>query len=169
MFSSVGAALQSFSGAPRILAAIANDDALPMLQYFRIAEGQEPRKAVLFTCLLAALPCLAGNLDFISPFVTLFMLLMYLCINFACFVMSVLKAPGFRPTWHYYSWGSALLGMLWCLALMLLISWYQALCSVVLVVLLWFWASARGASKDWGSALKGIKFEVVRSFLVCSL
>ncbi|EHA8587655.1 hypothetical protein COCNU_scaffold002878G000020 [Cocos nucifera] len=34
-----GAALQSLTGAPRLLAAIANDDILPVLKYFRVTEG----------------------------------------------------------------------------------------------------------------------------------
>ncbi|KAF6139570.1 hypothetical protein GIB67_015527 [Kingdonia uniflora] len=39
ILSTLGAALQSLTGAPRLLAAIANDDILPVLNYFKVAEG----------------------------------------------------------------------------------------------------------------------------------
>ncbi|RVW39516.1 Cation-chloride cotransporter 1 [Vitis vinifera] len=52
ILSTLGAALQSLTGAPRLLAAIANDDILPVLHYFRVAEGSEPHIATLFTALI---------------------------------------------------------------------------------------------------------------------
>ncbi|PIA33318.1 hypothetical protein AQUCO_04100026v1 [Aquilegia coerulea] len=39
ILSTLGAALQSLTGAPRLLAAIANDDILPVLNYFKVADG----------------------------------------------------------------------------------------------------------------------------------
>ncbi|KAJ6775935.1 SOLUTE CARRIER FAMILY 12 CATION COTRANSPORTERS [Salix koriyanagi] len=52
ILSTLGAALQSMTGAPRLLAAIANDDILPILNYFKVADGQEPHIATLFTAIL---------------------------------------------------------------------------------------------------------------------
>ncbi|XVE48513.1 hypothetical protein DITRI_Ditri01bG0007800 [Diplodiscus trichospermus] len=40
------------SGAPRLLAAIANDDNLPVLNYFKVADGSEPYTATLFTAII---------------------------------------------------------------------------------------------------------------------
>lgn len=161
MFSSIGAGLQSFVGAPRILTAIAKDDAIPILRHFEVREDQEPRAAVILTCVIAALPCFAGNLDFISPLVTMFMLMMYLSVNMACFVLGVLKTPSFRPTWKFFHWSTALAGMVWCISLMVIISWYQAFIALTLAALLWMYVSYQGATKDWGSAVRGLKFQVV--------
>ncbi|KAI4297495.1 hypothetical protein L6164_037384 [Bauhinia variegata] len=52
ILSTLGAALQSLTGAPRLLAAIANDDILPVLNYFKVADGSEPQAATLFTAVL---------------------------------------------------------------------------------------------------------------------
>ncbi|KAG0482356.1 hypothetical protein HPP92_010440 [Vanilla planifolia] len=41
ILSTLGAALQSMTGAPRLLAAIANDDILPVLNYFKLAPSVE--------------------------------------------------------------------------------------------------------------------------------
>uniref|UniRef100_K7MCG5 Cation chloride cotransporter n=1 Tax=Glycine max TaxID=3847 RepID=K7MCG5_SOYBN len=42
ILSTMGAALQSLTGAPRLLAAIANDDILPILNYFKVGDGDAP-------------------------------------------------------------------------------------------------------------------------------
>ncbi|KAL1180726.1 hypothetical protein V6Z11_A03G251200 [Gossypium hirsutum] len=42
ILSTLGAALQSLTGAPRLLAAIANDDILPVLNCFRVADTNAP-------------------------------------------------------------------------------------------------------------------------------
>ncbi|CDY12058.1 BnaC03g59740D [Brassica napus] len=52
ILSTLGAALQSLTGAPRLLAAIANDDILPILNYFKVADTSEPHIATLFTALI---------------------------------------------------------------------------------------------------------------------
>ncbi|KAG6420536.1 hypothetical protein SASPL_117068 [Salvia splendens] len=52
ILSTLGAALQSLTGAPRLLAAIANDDILPVLNYFKVGDGNEPHAATLFTAFI---------------------------------------------------------------------------------------------------------------------
>ena len=70
--------------------------------------GGASERALLVTALTAALPCLLGNLDFITPIVTMFFLLMYASINLACFLLAAQSAPGFRPTFKLFHWTSAL-------------------------------------------------------------
>ncbi|KAG0482364.1 hypothetical protein HPP92_010448 [Vanilla planifolia] len=77
ILSTLGAALQSMTGAPRLLAAIANDDILPVLNYFKVVEGGEPYVATLFTALLCIACVIIGNLDLITPTITMFFLLCY--------------------------------------------------------------------------------------------
>ncbi|CAI5536201.1 unnamed protein product, partial [Closterium sp. Naga37s-1] len=52
VLSTLGAALQNLMGAPRLLAAIANDNVLPVLNAFKAESHQEPHLATLFTLLL---------------------------------------------------------------------------------------------------------------------
>jgi hypothetical protein len=53
-------------------------------------------KEILVTGVLAALPCLLGNLDAVTPIQTIFFLMMYATVNLACFFLAVMKQPGFR-------------------------------------------------------------------------
>ncbi|KAL9687233.1 hypothetical protein QQ045_031632 [Rhodiola kirilowii] len=75
ILSTLGAALQSLTGAPCLFAAIANDDILPVLNYFKVADGSEPYLATLFTAFICISCVVIGNLDLISPTITMFFLL----------------------------------------------------------------------------------------------
>ncbi|KAL0321395.1 UNVERIFIED_CONTAM: Cation-chloride cotransporter 1 [Sesamum radiatum] len=100
ILSTLGAALQSLTGAPRLLAAIANDDILPVLKYFKAADGGEPHIATLFTAFLCISCVVIGNLDLISPTITMFYLLCYGGVNLSCFLLDLLDAPSWRPSYH---------------------------------------------------------------------
>uniref|UniRef100_A0A6N2M6P8 Cation chloride cotransporter n=1 Tax=Salix viminalis TaxID=40686 RepID=A0A6N2M6P8_SALVM len=115
ILSTLGAALQSMTGAPRLLAAIANDDILPILNYFKVADGQEPHIATLFTAFLCVGCVVIGNLDLITPIVTMFLLLCYMGVNLSCFLLDLLDAPSWRPRWKIHHWSLSLLGALLCI------------------------------------------------------
>ena len=53
-------------------------------------------KEIAVTGLFAALMCLPGNLDAITPVLAILFLMMYGTINVACFILAALKQPGFR-------------------------------------------------------------------------
>jgi len=114
----MGAALQSLTGAPRLLAAIANDDILPILNYFKVADGSEPHVATLFTALLCIGCVVIGNLDLITPTVTMFFLLCYSGVNLSCFLLDLLDAPSWRPRWKFHHWSLSLLGALLCIGML---------------------------------------------------
>jgi potassium/chloride transporter 4/5/6 len=167
IFSSIGAALQTCAGAPRVLAAIALDDALPFLAWLKPpGPDDEPTKAVWFTWLLASLPTLAGNLDHITPFVTMFFLLMYAGINLSCFFLGFLKTPGFRPTFRYFHWSMSLFGFIWCLGLVgLVINWLSALIVFVIFVILYAYTKKQRAQKEWGDVGNVIRYVIANSAL----
>lgn len=76
VFSSLGAGMQCLVGASRLVAAIANDHTIPLLRPFAPKPDEEPSRALFAVWVLASLPCLAGNLDYITPIMTMFFLLM---------------------------------------------------------------------------------------------
>jgi len=167
IMSCVGAGLQSMCGAPRLLAAIAEDDSIPFLRPFAPpTPSSEPSRALWLTWFIASLPVLAGNLDFITPIITLFFLLMYAGVNFSCFVLSILKAPGFRPSFKYYHWSTSLLGSLWCIGLGLVISMPVTLIAMFLFLLLYIYIRRQGAVKDWGDAVRGLRYGIARDELL---
>lgn len=167
IFSSIGAALQACAGAPLVLVAIAQDDVLPFLKCIKPTSPDEgPTRAIWFTWLLASLPALAGNLDYITPMVTMFFLLMYAGINLSCFLLGFLKSPGFRPTFRYFHWSTSLLGFVWCLALVALVSpVYLCVTIMAVIMMLYLYTKKQQARKDWGDVGNAIRYAVATASL----
>lgn len=119
ILSTLGAALQSMTGAPRLLAAIANDDILPILNCFKAYEGSEPHVATLFTSFICVACVVIGNLDLITPTITMFFLLCYAGVNLSCFLLDLLDAPSWRPRWKIHHWLLSLVGATQCIGMLL--------------------------------------------------
>ena len=60
-------------------------------------EEQNSKRAVWFTWAIASLGTLLGNIDHITPILTMFYLMMYGGINLCCFLLAWVDSPGFRP------------------------------------------------------------------------
>ena len=145
--------------APQLLAAIAADETIPFLKLFiPSSPSAEPTRAIWLTWLIASIPTLAGNLDFITPIITMFFLLMYAGCNVSCFFLSVVKSPNFRPTFRCYHWFISLLACIWCLALAFFISWYTASIAIFLCILLCFYIKSQGIVADWGDVRQGFLY-----------
>jgi potassium/chloride transporter 9 len=75
-----------------VLQALARDNhPFPGLAFFAkgSVHGDEPRRAVVFTWLIAQSCCLIGSLDIISPIISSFFCLSYASVNFCCLVLDV--------------------------------------------------------------------------------
>ncbi|KAL7554671.1 hypothetical protein ACHAWF_018171 [Thalassiosira exigua] len=60
-------------------------------------EMENSKRAVWFTWAIASLGTLLGNIDHITPILTMFYLMMYGGINLCCFLLAWVDSPGFRP------------------------------------------------------------------------
>ncbi|GLJ53236.1 hypothetical protein SUGI_1134600 [Cryptomeria japonica] len=160
ILSTLGAALQSISGAPRLLAAIANDDILPVLKYFKAADSIEPHLATLFTAFICIFCVVLGNLDLITPVITMFYLLCYAGVNLSCFLLDLLDAPSWRPRWKFHHWSVSLIGAVLCIVIMFLISWLFTIISLALATLLYYYVSIKGKAGDWGDGFKSAYFQL---------
>ncbi|XP_026428398.1 cation-chloride cotransporter 1-like [Papaver somniferum] len=160
ILSTLGAALQSLTGAPRLLAAIANDDILPVLNYFKVADGGEPHLATLFTAFICMICVVMGNLDLITPTITMFFLLCYAGVNLSCFLLDLLDAPSWRPRWKFHHWSLSLVGASLCIVIMFLISWSFTVVSLALVSLIYYYVSLKGKAGDWGDGFKSAYFQL---------
>ncbi|KAK4589019.1 hypothetical protein RGQ29_019859 [Quercus rubra] len=160
ILSTLGAALQSLTGAPRLLAAIANDDILPILNYFKVADGNEPYIATLFTAFICIGCVVIGNLDLITPTITMFFLLCYCGVNLSCFLLDLLDAPSWRPRWKFHHWSLSLLGASLCIVIMFLISWAFTIVSLALASLIYYYVSLKGKAGDWGDGFKSAYFQL---------
>uniref|UniRef100_A0A3B3IAN0 Amino acid permease/ SLC12A domain-containing protein n=1 Tax=Oryzias latipes TaxID=8090 RepID=A0A3B3IAN0_ORYLA len=104
-FSTCGAGLQSLTGAPRLLQAIAKDNIIPFLRVFGHSKPNgEPTWALLLTALIAELGILIASLDMVAPILTMFFLMCYLFVNLACALQTLLRTPNWRPRFSYYHW-----------------------------------------------------------------
>lgn len=160
ILSTLGAAMQSMTGAPRLLSAIANDEILPVLNYFKAVDGSEPNIAILFTTSICILCVVFGNLDLITPTITMFFLLCYGGVNLSCFLLDLLDAPSWRPRWKFHHWSLSLLGALMCVVIMFLISWAFTVVSLALASLIYYYVSLKGKAGDWGDGFKSAYFQL---------
>lgn len=167
LLSCVGAALQSLTGAPRLLQAIAQDDLLPVLAYFgKASKTGEPTRALVLTVLIAECGVLIASLDTVAPIITMFFLMCYGFINLACALQSLLRSPSWRPRYKYYHWGLSALGVMMCLILMLVSSLLYAVCAIIVASLIYYYIQYKGAAKEWGDGLRGLSMQAARFSLL---
>nr|XP_006011095.1 PREDICTED: solute carrier family 12 member 4 [Latimeria chalumnae] len=166
-FSTCGAGLQSLTGAPRLLQAIAKDNIIPFLQVFGHGKANgEPTWALLLTALIAELGILIASLDMVAPILSMFFLMCYLFVNLACAVQTLLRTPNWRPRFKYYHWALSFLGMSICLSLMFISSWYYALVAMVIAGMIYKYIEYQGAEKEWGDGIRGLSLSAARYALL---
>ncbi|XP_062404559.1 solute carrier family 12 member 4 isoform X2 [Sardina pilchardus] len=166
-FSTVGAGLQSLTGAPRLLQAIAKDNIVPFLRVFGHSKANgEPTWALLLTGLIAELGILIASLDMVAPILSMFFLMCYLFVNLACAVQTLLRTPNWRPRFKYYHWALSFLGMSMCLALMFISSWYYAIVAMGIAGMIYKYIEYQGAEKEWGDGIRGLSLSAARYALL---
>jgi solute carrier family 12 (potassium/chloride transporter), member 4/6 len=103
--STLGAGLQSLTGAPRLLQAIAKDGIIPFLAPFATSSSRgEPTRALILTMCICQCGILLGNVDILAPLLSMFFLMCYGFVNLACALQTLLRTPNWRPRFRYYHW-----------------------------------------------------------------
>ncbi|XP_067309914.1 solute carrier family 12 member 7 isoform X4 [Pseudorasbora parva] len=166
-FSCCGAGLQSLTGAPRILQAIARDGIVPFLQVFGHSKANgEPTWALLLTAAICEIGILIGSLDAVAPILSMFFLMCYLFVNLACAVQTLLRTPNWRPRFKFYHWSLSFLGMSLSLSLMFVSSWFYALFVILIAGCVYKYIEYRGAEKEWGDGIRGLSLNAARYALI---
>uniref|UniRef100_A0A3P8R0K3 Solute carrier family 12 member 6 n=1 Tax=Astatotilapia calliptera TaxID=8154 RepID=A0A3P8R0K3_ASTCA len=177
-FSTCGAGLQSLTGAPRLLQAIAKDNIIPFLRVFGHGKANgEPTWALLLTALIAELGVLIASLDMVAPILTILNLQ-------PSFQASLLILPLVLPKTHsltlslslappppdvcsaHLSRSLSFLGMTFCLALMFISSWYYAIVAMVIAGMIYKYIEYQGAEKEWGDGIRGLSLSAARYALL---
>jgi len=167
LLSTIGAGLQSLTGAPRLLQAIAKDQIIPFLKPFETVSAKgEPVRALALTLIISECAVLMGNVDEIAPLLSMFFLMCYGFVNLACALQTLLKTPNWRPGFKYYHWSLSLFGVCMCLAVMFMSSWYFALLAMGIAGVIYKYIEYRGAEKEWGDGLRGLALSAARFSLL---
>uniref|UniRef100_A0A8C1PB86 Solute carrier family 12 member 5a n=1 Tax=Cyprinus carpio TaxID=7962 RepID=A0A8C1PB86_CYPCA len=166
-FSTCGAGLQSLTGAPRLLQAIARDGIVPFLRVFGHGKANgEPTWALLLTACICEIGILIASLDNVAPILSMFFLMCYMFVNLACAVQTLLRTPNWRPRFKFYHWTLSFLGMSLCLSLMFICSWYYAIIAMAIAGCIYKYIEFRGAEKEWGDGIRGLSLSAARFALM---
>uniref|UniRef100_W8BPR2 Solute carrier family 12 member 6 n=1 Tax=Ceratitis capitata TaxID=7213 RepID=W8BPR2_CERCA len=165
--STLGAGLQSLTGAPRLLQAIAKDEIIPFLSPFAVSSKRgEPTRALLLTIVICQCGILLGNVDLLAPLLSMFFLMCYGFVNLACAVQTLLRTPNWRPRFKFYHWGLSLVGLTLCISIMFMTSWYFALVAMGMAIVIYKYIEYRGAEKEWGDGIRGMALTAARYSLL---
>ncbi|XP_039276024.1 solute carrier family 12 member 4 [Nilaparvata lugens] len=165
--STLGAGLQSLTGAPRLLQAIAKDGIIPFLAPFAVSSSRgEPTRALLLTITICQCGILLGNVDYLAPLLSMFFLMCYGFVNLACALQTLLRTPNWRPRFKYYHWSLSFIGLALCIAVMFMSSWYYALVAMGMAGLIYKYIEYRGAEKEWGDGIRGLALSAARYSLL---
>lgn len=165
--STLGAGLQSLTGAPRLLQAIAKDEIIPFLAPFSVSSSRgEPTRALILTLLICECGILLGNVDVLAPLLSMFFLMCYGFVNLACALQTLLRTPNWRPRFKYYHWILSVIGLCLCISVMFMSSWYLALVAMGMAGVIYKYIEYRGAEKEWGDGIRGLALSAARFSLL---
>ncbi|KAI8622558.1 amino acid permease-domain-containing protein [Chytriomyces sp. MP71] len=171
----LGAAIQGFTSATKLIHAIAKDDLLPILNVFkpqdpglhgwkRVGGGWQAR---FFGFAIAEAAFLSGSVDEINQVVTIIYLLCYVFVNGATAILAFIESPSWTPTWKYHHWTLSAAASILSLVFSFFISLPITLLTLaLLLILIKFVASfdaksQYGNGKGWGGAA-GVLMQIAK-------
>lgn len=164
-------ALSNLIGSSRVLEALAKDQVYGSFLNF-IIKGTfngNPIAAVISSWVLVEVILLIGSLNTIAQINSVLFMLSYLATNLACLGIEITGAINFRPTFKYFTWHTAFIGLMGTLIMMFVInpiyaSFSVILCLILVIALHLFSPAAQMA--QWGSISQALMFHQVRKYLL---
>lgn len=164
------ASLSNLIGASRVLEALSRDKLFgfllnPIMKY---SLPGNPVVAVLFTWFLIQCIIFVNKLNLIAQITSVFFLLSYFSTNLACLCLTLTSAPNFRPTFKYFTWKTATIGIIGCLVMMFVINSVYAAVTILLCFLLVILLHIRSPPLRWGSITQALIFHQVKKSICYS-
>uniref|UniRef100_A0A0P4WBS6 Na+/K+/2Cl-cotransporter n=1 Tax=Scylla olivacea TaxID=85551 RepID=A0A0P4WBS6_SCYOL len=152
--ATLSSAIASLVGAPRVLQALAKDKLYPGIFMFSKGTGanNDPVRGYILVFVISFVCIMIGDLNVVSTLLSNFFLASYSLINFSCFHASLIKSPGWRPSFKYYNLWISWVGGILCLIVMFLIDWVTALITFLITIALYLFVSYRNPNVNWGSS-----------------
>lgn len=154
-------------GSAKLLQALGRDHLLPGFSIFGqgTKSNDEPTYAIIITHIVAQLTMLC-NINQIASFVTMSYLITFLVTNLACFLLKISSAPNFRPSFHYFNWGTAAFGTLISGASMFFVDGLYATGSVGILIVIFLIIHYTSPPKSWGDVSQSLIYHQVRKYLL---
>jgi hypothetical protein len=121
---------------------------------------------VLVAWVLTQVLILIGDLNAILPFVSMTSVLLYAALNVACTALALSGTPNFRPSFRYFRWWTALLGVALCIGVMYVIQAWVATVLVVLTIAALGFFHLNARPKPWGDITQCLIYHQVRKYLL---
>lgn len=165
--STLFSTLMGVIGSAKLLQALARDKLLPGFTVFGqgTKKGDEPTYAILFTYIIAQITMLA-DINQIASFVTMTYLMTFLVMNLATFLLKIGSAPNFRPSFHFFSWETALAGTIVSGAAMFFVDGVYATACVAVLIMIFLLIHYTTPPKSWGDVSQSLIYHQVRKYLL---
>ncbi|OQV15326.1 Solute carrier family 12 member 9 [Hypsibius exemplaris] len=166
--ATLSAAMTNLMGASRVLLALARDNLFGVIlrPFERTTASGNPIPAVLLSFLLMSLVLLIGSVNAIASVTSIFFLLSYFGNNLACLALELAAAPNWRPKYRFFSWHTALFGMIGCGVMMFIVSPIVTAVAFVVCLLLMVGLHIWSPDVNWGSISQALIFHQVRKYLL---
>ncbi|KAI4873678.1 hypothetical protein NFI96_033002 [Prochilodus magdalenae] len=166
--ASLSSALAFLVSAPKVFQCLCRDNIYPYIGFFGKGYGKndEPLRGYLLTYFIALAFILIAQLNVIAPLISNFFLCSYALINFSCFHASITNSPGWRPSFKYYRWWTALFGAIISVVLMFLLTWWAALITFGIIAFLFGYVNYKKPEVNWGSSVQAGSYSMALSYSV---
>jgi len=156
----LSSAFGSVLGGPRVLQALAADGLAPSF-LARLSPSGQPTIATWVSGAIALAAVALGGLRAVAQFVTILFLTLYVTINLASALESLVGDPSYRPTIRV-PWYVSMLGSVGAIVVMFLISPWACLAAIVLECALYAYLRRRAMRKRWGDVRAGLWVALAR-------